>query len=612
MFFYDLYDVLRETGVQVSLNRFDKPYYDVAIIHWGRPDAIRTVLNHSPDCRIGILSPGGGLKPEVQANTDFLLVNGFMWAELLQKHECRIHFAFDYAVKDDLARKVHQNGPGPLIIGYCGNPIHYAKEFFPHGAAAVSRLAKEKDLVFRVITNGAANMPAIPGVRMDFQEWKLETHEALRFEFDIGVCPCFANFSDLNQWTVHIRDSNRARSLLHHAIPSVISPVFQALQELRHGEHTLFAYSEDGWYSNLRRLAENPGLRQSMGDCGRELMRSKFSRIAAGACFKNILDSEMQQPIRQKYPELLIPKSNSRPYSFVPTGGKGNIRSRPWLVCHPHPEDAVIVSSAGRLDMISPGVALGSTSGCLAFCNPFNTKENPTFASPHPVLYLPPETTPTPWTDVARRLLTARIFSSPGLIRYPPRIARRVLLDTTSGNLLLGWLHKNFGCKIVLMIQSPWDYVTTQLNSGAEPLLPSLLSQPKLGDIALRPFIHVIKSAESLVAQHAASWCIQHLVPLRDVSPDKLVVLHCNSWLANPASVYNQLAAALDWPVCSKIAANLRSSQFTSSPPNDPKHHDQIMDIVRSFGLDKEARLADSLFLDYPQISPGISIEEQS
>jgi glycosyltransferase involved in cell wall biosynthesis len=305
LWFHEMADMLRGLGAAVSLNRLDLPAYDIAVVHWGKPEEIARVLAHSPRCRIGVLNPGYGPPEPVRRNIDFMIVGSFMWHELLLPFGRRTYQHFDFATGPEVPPRVHRNGPGPLVVGYCGNEIHYQKDLFPHAAAAITRIAGEMDIVFRVVTNNAAAKPRLPGVRMEMIEWELETHEHWMSTFDAGVCPSFSELAQVIEPFTFIRNANRVQTLLRWAIPSVASPVFESCQELRHGRHALFAFGEHGWYHYLRRLLADPAGRQRIGDAGRELVNRRFSRDAAARAYLEILEQELLEPAFPKEPALL-------------------------------------------------------------------------------------------------------------------------------------------------------------------------------------------------------------------------------------------------------------------------------------------------------------------
>ena len=302
MWFYEMSDMLRGLGQTVSVNALDLPRYDVAVVHWCTPEAIAKVLAHSPSCRIGVMNPGFGPPPEVRDNIDFMIVGSFLWEEILLPFGRRVYQHFDFPPEAERPRKVHANGPGPLVLGYCGNPIHYENDLFPHAAEGIARLARERNVLFRVVTNKAAAKPVIPGVRTELIEWELETHEEYTASFDIGVCPSFRDLAQLTEPFTFVRNGNRVQTLLWRSIPSVASPLPESCQTFQHGEHVFYAHTSHGWHHHLRTLADRPELRQTIGDRGRALVNEKFNRKQAAEAYLQIMLEELRQPAFAKNP----------------------------------------------------------------------------------------------------------------------------------------------------------------------------------------------------------------------------------------------------------------------------------------------------------------------
>jgi glycosyltransferase involved in cell wall biosynthesis len=222
-----------------------------------------------------------------------------MWRELLLQYNRRVYVHFDYDSPEGKPIKRHTKTTG-LILGYHGNEAHYCKDFFPHIANALRRLAREHDVILKVVINNAASQPRVEGVETQFVEWELETYEEHIKSFDIGLCPAFSDLSQLAEPNTYIRTPNRVNTLLFYGIPSVASPLPQSCQSLRDGETVLFAVSEEGWYDALKRLVTQPYLRNHIGQAGHDMVATRFSEDAAADSFIDLLRAEMGMPMFAK------------------------------------------------------------------------------------------------------------------------------------------------------------------------------------------------------------------------------------------------------------------------------------------------------------------------
>lgn len=315
--FYEMSPLLRKQGIDVELNVLGGREFDVALIHWARLDRILEVLTHSPRAHIGVLNPGYlGFPQEyvavgqkrtahaedsrLLANVDFFVVSSFMWRDLLLPLGRRVYQVIDY-VRDLPRRRTKTHAASNnLTIGYHGNAIHFARDFFPQGAQALARLAKEYDLVLKVITNNVHSQPSISGVKSEGIEWQADTVEGHLQSFDIGICPSFSDLKQLVDPFTFVRNPNRVISLLSYGIPSVTSPVFESCNVLRNEESVLFAVTEEGWYDSLKRLITQPDLRNRIGRTGRMIVEKEFSEAAGVARFRAMFEDEMRQPALAK------------------------------------------------------------------------------------------------------------------------------------------------------------------------------------------------------------------------------------------------------------------------------------------------------------------------
>lgn len=310
MWFYQMRDNLVERGIEADLNQLGKTPYDIAVVHWARPDAIQRVVEHSPNAHIGILNPGSlGLdilsstkKKEniehlgyILDKTDFFIVTGFVWRDLLLPYNKRVYLTIDYDNTVGKPIKEHTQ-VNNLVIGYHGNPFHFKEDFFPNGANALKRLACEFDFTLRVITHKVKDQPVIDGVRTEYIEFDLKTFDHEIQKIDIGICPVLKDYSQLVEPLKLIRNPNRVNALLFYGIPSVTSPTPQSCQDLRDGETVLFAVTEEGWYQALRSLITQPELRNRVGQAGRGMVERFFSTTVATNLFIRMLHDEMCYP----------------------------------------------------------------------------------------------------------------------------------------------------------------------------------------------------------------------------------------------------------------------------------------------------------------------------
>jgi len=315
-------ELLGNRGLSISLNKLELTNYDIALVHWANLEIIQRILKHSPECHIGVLNPGElGYPKQFQRSrsyrrtqnklkllvnsVDFFVVTTVLWKDLLLQYNRRTYLTTEYDFPDNKTVKSHTK-TNRLTIGYHGNTLHYVQDFFPYGANALMQLAQEYDLKLKIITNNASSQPTINGLDTEFIDFDLNTFPSEIATFDIGICPVFSEMSQLADPYTYIRNSNRVNTLLWYGIPSVTSPIPQACHDLTEGETVLFAVSEAGWYTALKRLIVEPELRNHIGSAGRELVEKKYSAEVVSQQFLEMLHEEIKQPLFPKLGPLEI------------------------------------------------------------------------------------------------------------------------------------------------------------------------------------------------------------------------------------------------------------------------------------------------------------------
>ena len=303
-----MHELLKKRGYDVSLNVFERKIYDIIIIRSQDLKLLKQAIEHSPSAKIGILNPGdigftnknSGKHTAIIRNVDFFIVMSFMWRDQLLKTGKRIYEVVDYfEMPPKNSLKVHTK-TNDLIIGYHGNSLHYAHDFFPAGANALGKLAKEFNLTLKIVCDRINKQPKINGVNTEYYEWGIDTINDHAKTFDIGICPVFSRIEQNSKPFTYIRNPNRVNYLLSYGIPSVASPGFELCHRLKNFETVMFAVSEHGWYDSLRALIIDPKLRNRIGESGREMVSKEFSTESGIESFVKVIEQETEMEAVQK------------------------------------------------------------------------------------------------------------------------------------------------------------------------------------------------------------------------------------------------------------------------------------------------------------------------
>ena len=152
-----------------------------------------------------------------------------------------------------------------FTVGWIGSPS--TASYLPELVAPLAALGAEAPLNFVVIGGKA---PAIPNVNVIEVEWQEHTEVDLINTFDVGVMP--------------LPDDDWARGkcafkLIQYmacAVPVVASPV-GANADVVTPECGLMASTTDEWVQALKAIRDDAGLRQRMGEAGRQRVVEHYS-----------------------------------------------------------------------------------------------------------------------------------------------------------------------------------------------------------------------------------------------------------------------------------------------------------------------------------------------
>ena len=139
----------------------------------------------------------------------------------------------------------------------------------------------------------------------------------------------------------------------------------------------------------------------------------------------------------------------------------------------------------------------------------------------------------TPWTNEMGLIKDTKSFLKMFLKVYRWRWwAPNRIMKIIRGNLMLAWMERNFGCKIVFIIRHPCAVVESQKRmgweKGREKELLRVLSQERLLEDYLVPFedeIERVKRKGDYWEKSALLWAIENMVPMRQIKEGSLHAL---------------------------------------------------------------------------------------
>jgi hypothetical protein len=179
------------------------------------------------------------------------------------------------------------------------------------------------------------------------------------------------------------------------------------------------------------------------------------------------------------------------------------------------------------------------------------------------------------------------------------------LVKTVRATLLLDWIDRHFPhVPKILVIRHPCAVTISRMRLAwkTDRDIEPLLAQQSLVDDFLADHVALIRSASSVEEKHAVIWCIQNLVPLAQLGPDRLHVLFYEDLVARPEATWGRVfrwlgqpfdASTLDIARRPSTTSTARSAVVQGDDPLtqwqrdlEPDQIARILDVVRGFGLD--------------------------
>lgn len=109
-----------------------------------------------------------------------------------------------------------------------------------------------------------------------------------------------------------------------------------------------------------------------------------------------------------------------------------------------------------------------------------------------------------------------------------------LLIKEIRVNGMLAWLSRNFPCSVVYLVRDPFAVVASRMKLGWETHIESFTTQPRLMEDFLSPFTGTIEGARTVAQKHAVMWCIENLVPLRQLPKQSWIYCRYEKLVAHP------------------------------------------------------------------------------
>lgn len=117
-------------------------------------------------------------------------------------------------------------------------------------------------------------------------------------------------------------------------------------------------------------------------------------------------------------------------------------------------------------------------------------------------------------------------------------------------NLMLGWIRKTFGARIVLLLRHPGAVIESKLRGGSHvwdpyPLIDQYRNDKLLWEDYLQKYAFLFKERLSPVEAHAIIWCVENQLPLAQAQEYGFVVVHYEHLVQRPTKYWKHVVQGL-------------------------------------------------------------------
>lgn len=295
----------------------------------------------------------------------------------------------------------------------------------------------------------------------------------------------------------------------------------------------------------------------------------------------------------------------------------------------------IFVVGSGRSGTTWVGDVLASCADCIPIFEPMRTAsvaEVPRWGlqSGLPGPYLRAQGYHPEWAAFLADLLTGKISNSwtrqdwtrvpklwtrwPPLERFGYRLAKipyqyrekgaaRFIIKEIRANLMLEWLECQDDVRIVYLVRHPCAVIGSRMRLGVTDWgadLGEILCQSQLMADFLEPFRPLIEKSTSLLRRQAILWCVENLVPIRQVATRDWLAFCYEEFVWEPGPAFEQLLRSLGLEPTGKTQR--AKARLVSSPSPDfgalqPWHAplsehqgEEVLEACAEFGLDLYGR----------------------
>ena len=180
--------------------------------------------------------------------------------------------------------------------------------------------------------------------------------------------------------------------------------------------------------------------------------------------------------------------------------------------------------------------------------------------------YLRPENRSAKYLDPAQAVFTGRIRDARVDSCNRRIIAHRRLVKDVRSNMMLKWIREHFQqMRIVFMIRHPYSVAGSRARLGWRTDLRNVyFAQDELMYDYLQPLVNQILRADTLFERHIVDWCVENLIPVKQLRSRDVYVIFYEHLLENPMRELQRLFLYLGQPFAKSILSHIGRPSMSS------------------------------------------------
>jgi hypothetical protein len=209
-------------------------------------------------------------------------------------------------------------------------------------------------------------------------------------------------------------------------------------------------------------------------------------------------------------------------------------------------EDTVFIAGSGRSGTTWVEEVVDRHHDHRVLFEPFYPEQVPQVAAMTEGLYLRNDVDDQRYVEPVQRVLEGRLRNRWIDHLNHVRVARRRLVKEIRANCWLGWASRRWPqMPLIFVMRHPLAVVTSGLGMGWSDGLDRVLAQPTLIADHCADHVDYLRGLTDPLERATARWCIENLVPMRTLGPDRATLVLYEDLVAQPEREAKRLLSAL-------------------------------------------------------------------